>query len=262
MSTAISIIENTANAVDFRKEMNVIHDIVAECESEIALMNQVHDFVYSGSRVSMINRLQELSRRPNDENLRSVPKLSAVDLDFVKQNIWAEYWRKVTDMTGALLIMPAERRDQWRAQFTLGVQKTVKKDFGGFERRVDEFVGVPEFTAETVIPTMTSLLNDRHKYLAERVYGLFKALSPTHKTNKTYGFSEKLIIANCITDFWNRSVSVNYHKSDIIDDLRVLLHFFAHKEFITINPCAEALSAAYRTHNCETGEWMNIDGNL
>ncbi|PLI49382.1 DNA modification methylase [Klebsiella pneumoniae] len=262
MSTAISIIENTANAVDFRKEMNVIHDIVAECESEIALMNQVHDFVYSGSRVSMINRLQELSRRPNDENLRSVPKLSAVDLDFVKQNIWAEYWRKVTDMTGALLIMPAERRDQWRAQFTLGVQKTVKKDFGGFERRVDEFVGVPEFTAETVIPTMTSLLNDRHKYLAERVYGLFKALSPTHKTNKTYGFSEKLIIANCITDFWNRSVSVNYHKSDIIDDLRVLLHFFAQKEFITINPCAEALSAAYRTHNCETGEWMNIDGNL
>ena len=117
---------------------------------------------------------------------------------------------------------------------------------------------MPEFTAETVIPTMTSLLNDRHKYLAERVYGLFKALSPTHKTNKTYGFSEKLIIANCITDFWNR----NYHKSDIIDDLRVLLHFFAHKEFITINPCAEALSAAYRTHNCETGEWMNIDGNL
>lgn len=262
MSTAISIINNTAGAVDFRKEMNVIHDIVAECESEIALMNQVHDFVYSGSRVSMINRLQELSRRPNDENLRSVPKLSAVNLDFVKQNIWAEYWRKVTDMTGALLIMPAERRDQWRAQFTLGVQKTVKKDFGGFERRVDEFVGVPEFTAETVIPTMTSLLNDRHKYLAERVYGLFKALSPTHKTNKTYGFSEKLIIANCITDFWNRSVSVNYHKSDIIDDLRVLLHFFAHKEFITINPCAEALSAAYRTHNCETGEWMNIDGNL
>ena len=61
MSTAISIIENTANAVDFRKEMNVIHDIVGECEREIALMNQVHDFVYSGERVSMINRLQVLS---------------------------------------------------------------------------------------------------------------------------------------------------------------------------------------------------------
>lgn len=262
MSTAISIIENTAGAVDFRKEMNVIHDIVEECEREIALMNQVHDFVYSGERVSMINRLQILSRRPNDENLRNVPQLNAVNLDFVKQNIWAEYWRKVTDMTGALLIMPAERRDQWRSQFTLGVQKTTKRDRGGFERQVEEFAGVPEFTADTVIPTMTTLLNDRHKYLAERVYGLFKALSPTHKTNKTYGFSEKLIISYCVTDFWNSSISLNYHKSDVIDDLRVMLHFFAHKEFITLNRCSEMLSAAYRAHDCETGKWMNVDGNL
>lgn len=262
MSTAISIIENTAGAVDFRKEMNVIHDIVEECEREIALMNQVHDFVYSGERVSMINRLQVLSRRPNDENLRNVPQLNAVNLDFVKQNVWAEYWRKVTDMTGALLIMPAERRDQWRSQFTLGVQKTTKRDRGGFERQVEEFAGVPEFTADTVIPTMTTLLNDRHKYLAERVYGLFKALSPTHKTNKTYGFSEKLIISYCVTDFWNSSVSLNYHKSDVIDDLRVMLHFFAHKEFITLNRCSEMLSAAYRAHDCETGKWMNVDGNL
>lgn len=262
MSTAISIIEKTAGAVDFRKEMNVIHDIVEECEREIALMNQVHDLVYSGERVSMINRLQVLSRRPNDENLRNVPQLNAVNLDFVKQNIWAEYWRKVTDMTGALLIMPAERRDQWRSQFTLGVQKTTKRDRGGFERQVEEFAGVPEFTADTVIPTMTTLLNDRHKYLAERVYGLFKALSPTHKTNKTYGFSEKLIISYCVTDFWNSSISLNYHKSDVIDDLRVMLHFFAHKEFITLNRCSEMLSAAYRAHDCETGKWMNVDGNL
>ncbi|CAI6214424.1 hypothetical protein DJICPGNB_26025 [Escherichia coli] len=31
------------------------------------------------------------------------------------------------------------------------------------------------------------------------------------------------------------AVGVNYRKEDYIDDLRVLLHFFAHKEFITIN---------------------------
>ncbi|WP_154943696.1 DUF4942 domain-containing protein [Klebsiella grimontii] len=262
MSTAVSIIDSAAGAIDLRKEMNIIHEIVEECESEIALMNHVHDFVYSDDRVSMINRLQRLSRRPNDENLRNVPQLNNVDLDFVKQNIWAEYWKKVTDMTGALLIMPAERRDQWRSQFTLGVQKGTQKDRGGFERTIEEFVGVPAFTADTVVPTMTTLLNDRHKYLAERVYGLFKALSPTHKTNKTYGFSEKLIISYCVTDFWNSSVSLNYHKSDVIDDLRVMLHFFAHKEFITLNRCSEMLSAAYRAHDCETGKWMNVDGNL
>ena len=264
MSNSLSIIESTsmAGAVDLRKEINVIHEIVEECDREIAQMNQVYNFVYSNDRVSMINRLQRLNRRPNDEDLRNVPQLNNVNLEFVKQNIWAEYWRKVTDMTGALLIMPAERRDQWRSQFTLGVQKIVKRDCGGFDRQVEEFVGVPEFTADTVIPTMTSLLNDRHKYLAERVYGLFKALSPAHKTNKTYGFSEKLIISYCVTDFWNSSVSLNYHKSDVIDDLRVMLHFFAHKEFITLNRCSEMLSAAYRAHDCETGKWMNVDGNL
>ena len=38
-------------------------------------MNQVHDFVYQVS-VSMINRLQVLSRRPNDENLRTFRSLT------------------------------------------------------------------------------------------------------------------------------------------------------------------------------------------
>ena len=55
---------------------------------------------------------------------------------------------------------------------------------------------------------------------------------------------------------------MNYRKEDYIDDLRVLLHFFAHKEFITINRTAEVLSAAYRANDCQTGDWMNVDGNL
>ncbi|CHL14518.1 YdiA [Salmonella enterica subsp. enterica serovar Typhi] len=165
-------------------------------------------------------------------------------------------------MTNVLLIMPASRRDEWREQFIEGKQETIRTDRTGYQMKVKEFVGVPEFKAETVIPTMLNLLNDRHKYLSERVYGLFKALSPAHKTNKTNGFSERLIIANCISEFWRDSVSVNYRKEDYIDDLRVMLHFFAHKEFITINRTTEMLSAAYRANDCQTGDWMNVDGNL
>lgn len=249
--------------IDYRQEMNVIHEIVAECEKEIAFMHQVHDFVYGDERHSMINRLLRLNHRPDDERTRfNRAWLDKVDLEWVKQNIWAEYWKKVTDMTNVLLIMPASRRDEWREQFIEGKQETIKTDRTGYQMKVKEFVGVPEFKAETVIPTMLNLLNDRHKYLSERVYGLFKALSPAHKTNKTNGFSERLIIADCISDFWRDSVSVNYRKEDYIDDLRVMLHFFAHKEFITINRTAEMLSAAYRANDCQTGDWMNVDGNL
>lgn len=216
-----------------------------------------------GERHSMINRLLRLNHRPDDERTRfNRAWLDKVDLEWVKQNIWAEYWKKVTDMTNVLLIMPASRRDEWREQFIEGKQETIKTDRTGYQMKVKEFVGVPEFKAETVIPTMLNLLNDRHKYLSERVYGLFKALSPAHKTNKTNGFSERLIIADCISDFWRDSVSVNYRKEDYIDDLRVMLHFFAHKEFITINRTAEMLSAAYRANDCQTGDWMNVDGNL
>ncbi|MDV5570700.1 DUF4942 domain-containing protein [Klebsiella pneumoniae] len=211
----------------------------------------------------MINCLFRLNHRPDDERTRfNRAWLDKVDLEWVKQNIWAEYWKKVTDMTNVLLIMPASRRDEWREQFIEGKQETIKTDRTGYQMKVKEFVGVPEFKAETVIPTMVNLLNDRHKYLSERVYGLFKALSPAHKTNKTNGFSERLIIASCISEFWRDSVSVNYRKEDYIDDLRVMLHFFAHKEFITINRTTEMLSAAYRANDCQTGDWINVDGNL
>ncbi|EKT2121922.1 DUF4942 domain-containing protein [Salmonella enterica] len=265
MNTDLSIVDTSStNAhIEFRHEMGVIHEIVAECEKEIVFMNQVHDFVYGDERHNMINRLLRLNHRPDDERTRfNRPCIDKVDLEWVKQNIWAEYWRKVTDMTNVLLIMPASRRDEWREQFIEGKQETTKTDRTGYQMRVKEFVGVPEFKAETVIPTMLNLLNDRHKYLSERVYGLFKALSPAHKTNKTNGFSERLIIANCISEFWRDSVSVNYRKEDYIDDLRVMLHFFAHKEFITINRTTEMLSAAYRANDCQTGDWMNVDGNL
>ncbi|EIQ2385648.1 DUF4942 domain-containing protein [Salmonella enterica] len=265
MNTDLSIVDTSStNAhIEFRHEMGVIHEIVAECEKEIVFMNQVHDFVYGDERHSMINRLLRLNHRPDDDRTRfNRPCIDKIDLEWVKQNIWAEYWKKVTDMTNVLLIMPAARRDEWREQFIEGKQETTKTDRTGYQMRVKEFVGVPEFKAETVITTMLNLLNDRHKYLSERVYGLFKALSPAHKTNKTNGFSERLIIANCISEFWRDSVSVNYRKEDYIDDLRVMLHFFAHKEFITINRTTEMLSAAYRANDCQTGDWMNVDGNL
>ncbi len=120
--------------------MNVIHEIVAECEKEIAFMYQVHDFVYGDERHNMINRLLRLNHRPDEDRSRlNRGCLDKVDLEWVKQNIWAEYWRKVTDMTNVLLIMPASRRDEWREQFIEGKQETIKTDRTGYQMKVKEF---------------------------------------------------------------------------------------------------------------------------
>ncbi|HAH7210242.1 TPA: hypothetical protein ACRUWO_004784, partial [Escherichia coli] len=104
---------------------------------------------------NMINRLLQLNHRPDEERSRlNRAWLDKVDLEWVKQNIWAEYWRKVTDMTNVLLIMPASRRDEWREQFIEGKQETIKTDRTGYQMKVKEFVGVPEFKVDTGIPTM------------------------------------------------------------------------------------------------------------
>lgn len=143
------------STIDYRQEMNVIHEIVAECEKEIAFMYQVHDFVYGDERHNMINRLLRLNHRPDEDRSRlNRGCLDKVDLEWVKQNIWAEYWRKVTDMTNVLLIMPASRRDEWREQFIEGKQEVIKTDRTGYQMKVKEFVGVPEFKVDTDIPTM------------------------------------------------------------------------------------------------------------
>ncbi|UWM66623.1 DUF4942 domain-containing protein [Enterobacter sp. CP102] len=265
MSTALSIIEASSPGSDiaFRKELTIINNIVAECDKEIALMHEVHDYVYGDDRYQMINRLLELNHQP-DCNARPGSTLSKVNLQHVKENIHARYWQRVTEMTNVLMIMPAARREEWREQFIYGkMEVSEERKTGMFKDtyRAKKYVGVPEFTLNTVVPTMVSLLNDRHKYLVERVHGLFKALSPNHKTNKVFGFSEKMIISYVFTDYWNDSVSINHRKEDVLDDLRVMLHFFAHQEITEVAPSRHVFSALYRD-NKEMNTWYSIDGNL
>lgn len=43
--------------IDYCQEMNVIYEIVVECEKEIVFMYQVYDFVYGDECYNMINCL-------------------------------------------------------------------------------------------------------------------------------------------------------------------------------------------------------------
>ncbi|VDA16209.1 hypothetical protein BANRA_05091 [Klebsiella pneumoniae] len=51
MSAALSVLESLASntGIDHSKEMNVIHDIVAECERD-RVHAPVHDFTYGDER--------------------------------------------------------------------------------------------------------------------------------------------------------------------------------------------------------------------
>ena len=72
--------------------MNVIHEIVAECEKEIAFMYQVHDFVYGDERHNMINRLLRLNHRPDEDRSR----LNRGCLDKGKRRL-STVWSRIQD---------------------------------------------------------------------------------------------------------------------------------------------------------------------
>ncbi|MDC9582766.1 DUF4942 domain-containing protein [Xenorhabdus sp. PR6a] len=252
----------------FREEINQIRDVIGQYHRDVTERELLHSILFSGDRVSKINQLLDDGAKPGEGNHGVYRIPHSIDLDYVRGNLRAKYWQRVVDMTNILQLMPARLRDEWREQFIEGKVKVDKPDpyTAGRMRTVTEYVGVPEFSEDSVIPTLLGLLNDRNMYLNERVYGVFCALSPKHKTNKSYGFSDRLILTNVISDFWSNSVSTSTYREDSIDDLRVVLRFFAHGRFGRVERLATVLSDVYRadpsTATRNFGKWVPIDGNL
>ena len=100
-----------------------------------------------------------------DKLLRTDAAISALN---------AEYWDRALKLTDVLGCMPQVRRDEW--------YKAIRD------------METPDFTEETVVNTMQELLNSREKFLAERVDGIFRALSGEHVTNAPSGFGKRMIL--------------------------------------------------------------------
>jgi hypothetical protein len=101
------------------------------------------------------------SRHFSVERLFDLPKaIKALDADF---------WSRALALTDVYDAMPQARRDEWN-------------------QSIREFT-TPEFTEDNVRATIEALLAARGQFLAERVDGLFKALSGNHVTNEPQGFN-------------------------------------------------------------------------
>ncbi len=150
----------------------------------------------------------------------------------------AKFWDRALQATDVLSIMPAKRREEWRKQID-------KRD-------------VPEFTKDAIATTLAEHLALRPKYFAERVDGLFQALSPEHKTNLPSGFRSKLILSY-VTDGWGDGTN----RVDYIVDLRCVVgKFMGREDFGDGNRHVHCLTRdlvkyARREHR---GEWVEIDG--
>lgn len=159
-----------------------------------------------------------------DKLLRTDAAISALN---------AEYWDRALKLTDVLECMPQVRRDEW--------YKAIRD------------METPDFTEETVVNTMQELLNSREKFLAERVDGIFRALSGEHVTNAPSGFGKRMILYVISGSFG----MINHTNAGHITDLRKIIARFMGRD----EPTGYGITdSVIRTAMSQTGEWLTIDG--
>lgn len=142
----------------------------------------------------------------------------------------AKFWAEAMAMTDVYDCMPQKRRDEWST--SIREHKT------------------PDFTAEAVRPTILELLNSRHKFLAERVDGIFRGLSGEHVTNAPEAFGKRMIL-NYVFSSYTHSDKVG-----LVNDLRCVIAKFMGRTEPGWNMSSQLIGVARRNY----GEWMNVDG--
>ena len=160
----------------------------------------------------------------------------------------AAFWSKAMQLTDVLDCMPQQRRDEWHNQ--------IRSPLGTKKNRWDtEWLTppIPEFNDDNVRSTIHGLLSQREMFFAERVDGIFRALSKTHLTNAPEGFSKRMILANVVDSFGY----VGHSRAGVINDLRCVIAKFMGRE----EPKWDATGPVIRyARGYRRGEWVTIDG--
>lgn len=143
----------------------------------------------------------------------------------------ARYWQRVLETTDVYEAMPQPRRDAWN--------KSIE------ERNT------PDFEDATVLATLQRLLADRKIYFAEKVDGVFRALSGDHKTNLPTGFSKRMILQGVYDGYHST------HRCGYVSDLREVVAKFMGRAVPHYLGTWEAVK--YAREYCR-GEWVTLDG--
>lgn len=144
----------------------------------------------------------------------------------------ADYWDKALRLTDVLECMPQKRRDEW--------YELIRSH------------ATPPFEDEAVYLTLQDMLNSRERFLAERVEGIFRALSGEHVTNSPAAFGKRMIIY-VMTSYG----TTNYTNEGHISDLRkIIARFMGRDEPTGFGMTTRVIQAGM----AQTGEWLSIDG--
>lgn len=160
----------------------------------------------------------------------------------------ADFWNRALRLTDVLDYMPQKRRDEWFEQ--------IKNPLGRKNNRHTseaELPPLPEFEEASVRATLSGLLASRAQFFAERVDGIFRALSREHVTNCPQGFNKRMILLRAISSYG----TVDHSTAGVINDLRCVIAKFMGRD----EPKYGATDALITAARQDNGQWMGVDGN-
>ena len=153
----------------------------------------------------------------------------------------ADFWSRALRLTDVMDYMPQARRDEWHEQI-----RNPEGRKAGRHTSETELPPLPEFEEATVRSTLAGLLHNRSQFLAERVDGIFRALSRQHVTNQPQGFGKRMIITNVF----------GYQTHGHINDLRCVIAKFMGRD----EPKHGATDPVVKAARRQNGQWMPVDG--
>lgn len=216
-------------------ERNVIKTMVQEYDEIIA--NIVADLeLYSRfTKTSIEYALSgKIIQEPYSKDRKTYSFDEIMNIDYLKKEIKKTFWQKVFQLTGVRSVMPIQRLNEWNETIESG--------------------DLPEFTDENIRGTVFGFFNSTRQYMAEKVDGVLKNLSPNHKTNIHDQITERFIFENV----FDKNGYLSYTKAGLIDDLRSLI------QQINGNLSYEQRNSSYfinNLYNYNTGVWKYVDGN-
>src|SRR5699024_2858031 len=179
---------------------DLVDSVIGQYRGERDKIESVDQFLHGDGFSAVLHYFIEGNRDSRDRFTGSVSKM--FDREGALASLNAHYWQRVMQMTDVLDCMPAKRREE------------------GFESI--QKMETPEFEENTVRTTLGELLALRGKFLAERVDGIFQALSRTHVTNQPEGFGKRMIMTGVTNDWGSYGRSQTGH----INDLRSVIAKF------------------------------------
>lgn len=175
----------------------------------------------------------------NDQRVNAMSSLyydRIFNLEGATKALDARFWQEALALTNVMSLLPAKRRNEWNEAI--------------------RSMETPPFTLDNLRATFTELFAQRKNYFAERVDGIFRALSHEHVTNRPEGFSKRLITyVNRMTGILIPSDTA--HLEDLRQVIAILLRREPPKDYTTgLYRLLDNLASSGRT-----GEWVSVDGN-